>query len=100
MTLIVIEPPVPAVYVMADVPAPDVIEPPLTVQEYVAPGPAEGTEAALPVEPPHTAESAVIEALGSGFTTRAAALETADPQGLLKSARKFFPLSLRLAVKV
>ena len=54
--------------VMLRVPCPAVIVPLLTIQLYMAPTPASGTLARLPVELTHTATGAVIVALGSGFT--------------------------------
>jgi hypothetical protein len=60
-------PDAPAVYVILLVDILDVIVPLLTVHEYVAPTPASGTEAALPVELEHTDAALVIVALGNGL---------------------------------
>ena len=59
---------VPAVNVIARVPAPAVIVPFVIDQAYVAPGPASDTEALCPAAPGHTEEGAVIAADGSGLT--------------------------------
>jgi len=58
----------PAVNLIDRVPAPSVIVPFVIDQAYVAPVPAFGTEAELPVESAHTAAGAVITAEGAGFT--------------------------------
>ena len=58
---------VPAVHVICLVLFPPVIVPFVTFQLYVAPTPASGTEAVLPVDPAHTAAGAVITQLGSGL---------------------------------
>ena len=42
----------------------------------------------------------MIDTTGKGFTTNEALPERAELQGLVKSARKILPLSLRLAVNV
>lgn len=54
----------PAVKVTDLVLPPAVIVPFVIVQAYVAPAPASATDAALPVEPAHTADGAVIVATG------------------------------------
>ena len=54
----------------------------------------------LPVELAQTTGAVVIAALGNAFTTSEAALETALPQELVNTARKFLPLSLCAAVNV
>src|SRR5262245_46323084 len=61
-----------AVQVMFVLEAPEVIVPaPLMVQAYVAPTPASGTDAVLPVELTQAVLAAVIVALGSGLTVTA-----------------------------
>jgi hypothetical protein len=49
-----------------------VADPPVTLQRYVAPGPASGTDPALPVELKHTEAAEVITEDGVGFTVIAA----------------------------
>jgi len=58
----------PAVHVIALVPDPAVIVPFVIVQAYVAPAPALGTEAALPVDAGQTLAGAVIIAVGGSQT--------------------------------
>ena len=52
--------PAPTSNVMLLVPCPAVIVPPVTVQEYVAPGPTSVVEAVLPVEPSRVVSAAVV----------------------------------------
>jgi hypothetical protein len=54
----------------------------------------------FPVEFAHTMASAVIPALGKAFTVKLAALDSALPQALVKSARYRLPLSAELAAKL
>ena len=66
------------------VPAPAVIVPLVMPHTYVAPRPAFGTEAVLPVEFAHTGVGAgVIVQSGSGFTVSEASSLVADPDALV-----------------
>src|SRR6266481_5457893 len=85
---------------MLAVPAPEVIVPPLTLQEYPAPTPADGTDAMMPLELGHTMAGVVMVALGKAFTVSTAAPDSALPQALVKSARNRFPLSAKFAANV
>lgn len=58
----------PAVHVRLRVPCPAVIVPPVMLHVYIAPAPASGTEAVLPVAFAHTTDGAVIVASGLGLT--------------------------------
>jgi len=68
VTLNCTNPVAPARNVMLLVPAPDVIVPLVIPQAYVAPAPADGTEAFRPPAFGHAAEGAVIAAEGTGLT--------------------------------
>ena len=70
----------PAVNLIAFVLAPDVIVPFVIDQEYATPDPALGTDAALPVEFPHTDAGAVMTVEGSGFTLTVALPEDVPEQ--------------------
>jgi hypothetical protein len=59
----------PAVKVIAEVPAPNVIVPLPIVQAYVAPAPADGTEALLPKEFGQIEPGAAIAVEGAGRTS-------------------------------
>jgi len=73
------EEPLPAVHVIARVPAPAVIVPPVRFQEYAAPAPASSVLAAFPGEAAQTAAGAVMRDDGGTFTATLADPEPAQP---------------------
>jgi hypothetical protein len=73
------EPDDPAVNTIADVPAPDVIGPLAIDHAYVAPSPADATEALLPEEFEQTEARAEIAAKGSA-RTRTSVVAAAETQ--------------------
>lgn len=75
VTVIVIVPPLPAVYERLR-PFADVIVPPLTCQSYVAPAPASAT-LATPAVSAQSVEGAVMAAAGSGLMAMAGVLDVA-----------------------
>jgi hypothetical protein len=83
VTLIFTGEAVPASHVIMGVPLPDVIVPLVRAQAYVAPGPASGTEARLPVEPGQTDPGAVMVALGGATTVTVADPEALQPDGFV-----------------
>lgn len=66
--------------VIARVPAPAVIVPPVMAHAYVAPAPASGTDATLPVELGQTAGGAVIAADGAALTATLCEPLAAQPE--------------------
>ena len=73
-----------AVKLIAAVPEPAVMLPPLIVQPYVAPVPASRTVAAFPVELPQTDDAAEMVASGVGFTATVVATGDEVPQAVVR----------------